>query len=168
MKKQYFIPLVIFFIISIIYAFPVIRNISYLGQMDWDQFTFWNAVPRETILRYGQFPLWNPYANGGNVLLAHPDSPFLSPFYIFVLIFGPVIGLKLQIIVHVFIGLYGMFLLARHMKISTRSSYLSSFIYMMSSMYALRLSEGQTEWFALAFVPWTFLYYLQSLSQLFQ
>jgi len=165
MKKQNITPLVLFYIISVLYAFPVLENISYWGTMDWDQFTFWNAVPRDTILRYHQFPLWNPYVNGGNPMLAHPDSPFLSPLYIFVLLFGPIIGMKIQIIVHIFIGLMGMFTLSKYLNLSDKASYLSSFIFMLNSTYALHLSEGHTEWMAMAFVPWAFLYFIKSLEQ---
>jgi len=165
MYKHNIAPLVIFIIVSIIYAFPVLENISYLGTMDWDQFTFWNAVPRDTILRYHQFPFWNPYVNGGNPMLANPDSSFLSPLYIFVLMFGAVIGLKIQIIVHLIIGLMGMFYLSGHLSLSKKASYLSSFIFMLNSTYALHLSEGHAEWMAMAFVPWAFLYFIKSLEQ---
>ncbi len=156
------IPLLIFVLISLIYSLPILRNISYWGQMDWDQFTFWNAVPRETILKYHQFPLWNPYSNGGNVVLAHPHSSFLSPFYILVLIFGPIIGIKLEIILFLIIGLLGMFFLLKHLGLKEVSSYAGSLIFMLSSIYPLHLTEGHVEWLAMAFVPWLFLSYLKS------
>src|SRR3990172_3500649 len=164
MKKSILKEIFLFSIISIIFCIPILRNFHYWGHMDWDQFTFWNAVPRETLLHYKQFPLWNPYANGGNVLLAHPDSPFLSPFYSLVLIFGPVIGLKTELILHLTVGLLGMFLLSQHLKLNRFSSYFSAFIYMFSSIYALHLSEGQTEWFALSYVPWAFMYFLMGME----
>jgi len=165
MKNNNLIPISVFVIVAVIYALPVFSNISYWGQMDWDQFTYWNAVPREVMLNYHQFPLWTPYTNGGNVLLAHPQSPFLSPLYIFVMVLGPILGLKLQIIVHLVIGLLGMFCLARHLNLKTNAAYLSSFVYMLSSMYVLHLTEGHTEWFAMAFVPWVFYYFLKSLNE---
>src|SRR3989338_243337 len=165
MKRHALIPWLIFSLVALVYAFPILEKISYWGYSDWDQFTFWNAVPRETILRYHQFPLWNPYANGGNVMLAHPDSPFLSPFYVFVLLFGPVLGLKLEIIIHLIAGLGGMFLLSQYMGMGSRSSYFAAFVYMLSSVYAMHLTEGQMEWLALAFVPWVFLYYLKGIKE---
>jgi len=131
--------------------------------MDWDQFTFWHAVPREIILRHGQFPLWNPYANGGNVLLAHPQSAFLSPFFIFVLLGGPILGLKLEIFAHLWLGLLGMHSLSRHLGLNWRAAYLSACVYMLSSVFFLHLGEGQMEWVALAFVPWIFMFYLKSI-----
>ena len=154
----------IFSIAAIIFCSPIFHNFSYLGQMDWDQFTFWNAVPRKTVLTYHQFPLWNPYGNGGNVLLAHPHSSFLSPFYLFVLFFGPVTGIKLEIIVLLIIGMLGMFLLSNHMGGKGISSYAPSFVFMLSSIYPLHLTEGHVEWLGMAFVPWLFLSYLKSID----
>ncbi len=165
MKYHFLTPLIIFLCVAVIFSLPVFHNFHHWGQMEWDQFTFWNAVPRETILTYQQFPLWNPYANGGNVLLAHPHSSFLSPFYIFVLIFGPVIGLKLEIIIHLIIGLGGMFFLSQYLSLNKISSYCASFVFMLSSLYALHLTEGHTEWLTMAFVPWMFLFYLKSFKE---
>jgi len=163
-KESKYFPSIIFFIITIIYCFPIFKNFSYWGQMDWDQFTFWNAVPRHTILDHHQFPLWNPFVNGGNVLLAHPHSPFLSPFYILVLLLGPIAGLKLQIIIHLFLGLLGMFSLAQYFKMDKTSSYLSSFTFMLCSIFPLHLTEGHTSWLTISFIPWIFLFYLKSFA----
>ena len=148
-------------VVAIIFSVPLFRNFSYWGTMDWDQYTFWHAVPREIILKYHQFPLWNPYSNGGNVLLAHTHSPFLSPFYIFVLIFGPIAGLKVEIIIHLFIGMFGMFLLSQKLNLAKYSVYLPPFVFMLSSIYALHLAEGHVEWLTMAFTPWLFLCFLK-------
>ena len=164
MKKFNWTAVLIFSGIALAYTFPIYKNIFYWGHMDWDQFTFWHAVPREIILRYKQFPLWNPYANGGNVLLAHPQSAFLSPFFVFVLLGGPVIGLKLEIFAHLLVGLLGMHALARYLGLNRHCSYFSAVIYMLSAVFPLHLGEGQAEWLALSFVPWLFLFYSQSLG----
>lgn len=163
MRRSNFFPFFIFLLVCLIYAGPLFKNINNWGQMDWDQWTFLNAVPHETILRYHQFPLWSPYGNGGNVALAHPHSPFLSPFYIFVLLFGPIIGLKIQIVVHLLIGMFGMFLLAKHFNLTRYASYLPPLVYMLNSTYTLHLTEGHLEWLSMAFVPWLFLYILKSI-----
>ena len=164
MKKSHWPLLLIFSIVSLIYSFPIFENISYWGQMDWDQFTFWNAVSRETILRYHQFPLWNPYANGGTILLAHPHSSFLSPFYLFILALGPIMGLKVQIVVYLTMGLLGMFLLARYFELSQSACYLTAFVFMLNSLYALHLSEGHACWMPMSLIPWVFMFYLKSLD----
>ena len=165
MRREKIYPFIIFLVVGIIYAFPLLKDMGNWGEMDWDQYTFWHTVPREIILRYHQFPLWNPYSNGGNVLLAHSHCPFLSPLYIFVLIFGPIIGLKLEIIIHLFIGMLGMFFLSKHMNLSRCASFMPPIVYMLSSIYTLHLSEGHVEWLAMAFAPWLFLCFLKSLNR---
>ena len=162
--KQEIIALLIFFAVSLAFAYPVLQKIGNWGIHDWDQHLMYNAVPKNTILEFKQFPLWNPYYCGGNVMLANPQSGFLNPLFIFVLLFGEVIGLKLLIIIYLIIGLLGMFLLARHLKISLISSYLTAFLFMLSGLYAMRVSIGHTVWMQVALMPYVFLFYLKSLE----
>ncbi|HYW79110.1 MAG TPA: hypothetical protein VE890_06005, partial [Thermoguttaceae bacterium] len=83
------------------------------GRGDWDQFTFRFETPRLAILRDGQLPLWNPYVNGGNVLLAHPHCPALSPWYLPTLLLGAPMGLRVGVLLFVIVGTTGMAALLR-------------------------------------------------------
>src|SRR3989338_10339454 len=100
--------ILVFIIMSLILVFPIFKNFNNFGVGDWDQHFVYNAAPKITIEKFWQFPLWNPYYCGGNVLLAHPESPFLSPTYLFVLFFGVVAGLKIQILFHLILGMFGI------------------------------------------------------------
>ena len=97
-KRGRFVPTVIFFCISTIFTLPFLLKWSYIGVGDWELFVTMAAVPAKTILHYGQFPFWNPYIGGGNILFAHPEVGILSPFFSLILIFGPIAGLKIQIL----------------------------------------------------------------------
>lgn len=142
---------------ALLYALPLFKNPSYWGKPDWDQFTFWNAVPRETLLRHGQFPLWNPFSDGGNVMLALPHSSFLSPLYLGVLLFGPVLGLKVQWAACLLLGLLGMHALSRRLGMGRLSSHLPPLVFMLSSLYSLHLREGHVEWTVMGLMPWAYL-----------
>lgn len=165
--------LMIFALVSIIFALPILCNIDYWGggiigtymYSDWDVFHFLNAVPRETLIRYHQIPLWNPYYCGGTVMLANPQSSFLSPLYVFVLLFGPVVGLKIEIFVHLILGMFGMYMLSRYLGMDKICSYLPSFVYMLGSMYSVMITSGMTIFWAIAYIPFVFLYYLKSLRK---
>ena len=158
-------PLFIILILSLLFAAPLLNDFSYWGQMDWDQFVAWNAIGRDTFLRYQQIPLWNPYVNGGNVLFAHPHAPFLSPFYILVLLFGAYTGLKIQAFLYLFIGLIGMFLLGRQEQMSPLAALFAAALFMLNSVYALHVTEGHTEWLVMALLPWLFYFFQKSLKQ---
>ncbi|MCA9393570.1 MAG: YfhO family protein [Candidatus Omnitrophica bacterium] len=165
-KSNHILALLVFLFLSVLFTAPIYDNSDMWGQKDWDQFVMWNAVPYRTITEFRQFPLWNPYVNGGNVMLAHPQSAFLSPFFIFVLIFGPYLGLKIQITVHVFLGLWGMFLLAKNLALRDMAAYLAAFVFMFAAVYPLHLTEGHTEWLCMAFMSWLFLAYRKSLDDI--
>ncbi len=156
------LPIAVMAAATVLYALPLFQNVTYWGRPDWDQFTFWNAVPRETLLRYGQIPLWNPFSNGGNVMLAMPHSSFLSPLYLPVLLLGPVVGLKVQWAACVLLGMLGMHALARRFDLAPFSRLLPPFVFMLSSLYSLHLREGHAEWAVMALLPWTFLCWLLS------
>jgi len=96
--------------------------------------------------------------------LAHPHSLFLSPMYLFVLMLGPILGLKIEILVHMILGLFGMFQLSRFKGLSDSAAYLASFTFMLSSIFVLHLTEGHASWLVMAFLPWTVLYYLKSIA----
>jgi hypothetical protein len=164
-RKEIIAALVIFAAISLIFAHPIFQNLKNWGIHDWDQHLMYNGVPRLALVEFKQAPLWNPYYCGGNVMLANPQSSFLSPLFVFIIIFGEVIGLKLLILAYLMFGLLGMYLLARHAGISTLSSYLSSFVFMLSGIYFMRLTVGHTVWLQIALVPYIFYFYLRSIKQ---
>ena len=95
-KKTKLIFPAIFFLLAVYYTLPFLLKYDFWGLRDWDMFTTLAAVPVGTIVHYGQFPFWNPYLGGGNILFHHPQVAVLSPFLLLYLIFGAVVGLKLQ------------------------------------------------------------------------
>jgi hypothetical protein len=154
----------VFTVISLLFVLPIFSNFSYWGSYDWDQHMFYHGSAQVSILKFHQFPLWNPFYCGGNLLLANPQSPFLSPFFLFVLLFGAVYGLKIEVIAYLIIGLFGMWLLARQLGIKGLAAYFAPIIFMLSSWYALHTQAGHTTFFPFALLPFTFLFYLKALK----
>ncbi len=173
MKKNLFLKWIgehrygVFFVfIAAAYCFPFLGNISNWGGLDWDQYMFWHEAPRVSILQYGQFPLWNPFAGGGNVLLAHPQSCFLSPFFILTLVFGAVIGVKLEMTLLFLIGLFSADRLGRYVGLSRGASFLSACIFMLCATNALHLTEGHMEWSFVGLVPLAVLFFLKAIKKI--
>ncbi len=152
----------IFFILALLFLLPIFSNVNNWGDYDWDQHFFYHGSARNSILKFNEFPLWNPFYCGGNPLLANPQSVFLSPFFLFVLLFGTVLGLKIEIIAYLVLGLFGMFLLSRKMGLKIIPSYFSAVVFMFSSWFAVRVLVGHTTFFPFALLPWAFLFYLYS------
>jgi hypothetical protein len=151
-----------FAVIAFIFTLPIFFQLSNWGILDWDQHLFYHAVPRVSLLEYGQFPLWNPYYCGGTVLLANPQSRLLSPSFLLILLFGEVVGIKIDIWLHLVIGLLGTYALARHYQLASSFAMMASFVFMLSSMYALNLTVGMTWFLSVAYLPWVFLFCLKA------
>ena len=151
--------------LGILFSVPIITNLQNWGTHDWDQHFAFHEAARKSIVEYGQFPLWNPWMCGGNLLLANPQSTFLNPAFVFVLLFGTVIGMKLIIIFYLVLGMLGMYLVARFYGAGKLSSFIAPIIFMLSSTYALRASMGHSVWLTLGLVPFVFLFFLKSIKK---
>ena len=145
---------------------PILHNFQNWGSRDWDLHAFYHAVPRLTILEYRQIPLWNPYHCGGSPLLAHPQSYFLSPLFSFILIFGIVPGIKLEIIFMSFIGIWGAYRLSRFFGLNIVPAVFSSFIFIFNSMFSLSVASGMLNFLTITLVPWAVLYFIKSLKDI--
>lgn len=144
---------------------PVFEGIHNVGVSDWDSHFFFHAVPVRTILEYGQFPLWNPYYCGGNVMLASPESNFLAPPFIFALLFGEVVGVKLIIAFYAVMGFLGMYLLSRVLGLARLSSLVPAAVFMTSSWFTLRVSEGHSSFLPFALMPFVAAMYIKSFGE---
>jgi hypothetical protein len=124
------------------------------GRRDWDQFTFRYETPRLALLRDRVLPTWNPYASGGTVLLAHPLSPVLSPWYGIFLVLGAPIGLRVQVAVFMALGAIGMSALLTRLGATRAGGIAGGLVFMMSSLFALHIAEGHLDWSVLGLMPW--------------
>ncbi len=159
------IPLAVFSILALIMLSPIFINFGYWGLHDWDQHFFYHGTAAITMLKFHQFPLWNPFYCGGNPYLANPQSPFLTPFFPLLLIFGTVAGLKIQALLYFLIGLIGMYFLSKELKITGYAAFIPPIVFMLSSWYSLRVEVGHTTFFPFALIPLVFLFYLKSLKE---
>ena len=148
--------------LSLFYCAPLFSGLNRSGRGDWDQFTFRRLTPRLAMLRDFQIPLWNPYVNGGNVLLAHPHCPAFSPWYLPTLLFGAELGVRIEVLLLVTLGATGMAALLRQWNVSRAGSVLGGLLLMMSAHLTLHLAEGHVEWCALGLMPWAVLCLVRS------
>lgn len=137
------------------------------GELDiWQQGLFVAAVPRRVLLEYRQLPFWNPWGSGGVPCLAHPYSSFLSPGYLFTLLCGPVMGLKLRAAAALWLGLAGGYLLGRRFSPGRFAPYLCACVFLLGSWYPLYMSRWHVEFIPFACFPWLLLFYLRGLDEL--
>lgn len=164
-KSNHLWALLFFTVVSFVFCLPLFYQIHNWGIYDWDHDFLFHGVPNTTILVYHQIPLWNPYSCGGNVLLAHPEARFLSPLFLLELLFGVITGLKLEIWVHILIGMYGMYLITANLfRFAPISRLLPPIIYMLSGMYAFHIAVGHTRMMTIAYIPYVFYFFIKAVE----
>ena len=96
---------------SVGFCLPLFEQPLALGANDWDQHLFYYGVVLKNAVEYGQPPFWNPWYCGGNVMWQNPQIALLSPVYPLALVMPLQLAMKINIVLHYWIGFAGMHLL---------------------------------------------------------
>jgi hypothetical protein len=140
---------------ALAFTYPILRHFGQPGfNNDWDFTWQLHWVPYLTVVHFHQFPFWNPYKCGGMPMLANPQARFLTPFFLLHLIWGPVVGLQLEIVMHLAIAWAGGYVLARAMGRSALAAILCGSLFPGSSWFYLHMGVGQAVFLPALYLPW--------------
>lgn len=98
-------------VLSVIVCLPLFDQPGALGTNDWDQHLFYYGAVLKSVVEYGQLPFWNPWYCGGNVLWQNPQIAILSPVYPLTAVLSLQLAMKVNIVLHYWIGFVGMHVL---------------------------------------------------------
>ena len=79
---------------------------------DWLSTRLFDAWSYHSLHDFHEPPLWCPYVGGGYPNWQHPTDGTFSPFILTVALLGPVIGVKVNLLILIFLGGLGVFFLA--------------------------------------------------------
>jgi len=165
-NKQKQIIIIIYFFVSFFTGLFLFNKNNYLklGTQDWDQHYAYAEANIISLLKYHQLPLWNPYHCGGMTQIGNPQNDFLSPFFLVILFFGPIVGYKMLFLIYLFLGLLGSYYLGILFEISKLGSFFISFIYSFS-VITVGFALGTTNFLGLLFLPFLCYFYVKSLFE---
>jgi len=133
-------------IVSLVFVFflPIFIHIHSIRRGgDWLQHYSFYASARRIILDYHQIPFRTPYFEGGYPMLAHPQDPSLDPIFLFPLIFGEVVGMKVIMLFYSLIGSLGMYYLTRWVLRFTRTgALLATLVFAFGNWLLSRMMDG--------------------------
>ena len=141
--------------LGFIFSYPLLTALSVpSGFYDWDFHLTFSWVQYDTIWRFHQIPLWNPYKCGGLPALGNPQDRVLTPFTLVHLLAGPIAGLYLEVPLHFAVAWAGGYVLARVVGISRLAAIGAATVFPASSWYALHATVGHADLFSFALLPW--------------
>jgi hypothetical protein len=146
---------------SLLFAFP-----NATGWRDWDFHLFLHAAVLKSLVEYGQLPLWNPWYCGGNVLWANPQAAFFSPVYPLAAVMSIPLAMKINIVIHYWVGLVGMHLLLTRifgLKFLPAILFLAS-AFVFSGAPALHLAVGHANFLPAFYLPFLLYFFFFALE----
>ncbi len=145
---------------ALAFSYPLLGHLAVRGfAFDWN-YNFEHAwAAWYSVMRLHQFPMWQSWRCGGYPLLGHPETRILTPFFLLTLLFGPIVGVHLEVIIHIAIGFAGAYFLARAVGISRLGAVASAITFMGSSWYYLHLGVGHAMFMSYVYAPWALAFF---------
>jgi hypothetical protein len=137
---------------------PVLHDLDLYGGHDWDEMSAHRLLTVKALLRFGQLPLWMPYACGGfsewgNVQGA---SNLVSPFLPFYLLFELRHALRVELLGTVLLSALGTWLLAGQLTRSVSARTFACLVFVANGRFALQATTGHLWHLQYCYVPWAF------------
>jgi hypothetical protein len=114
---------------------------------------------RVSVIKYGQFPWFNPWVAGGVPLYANPQFGLVSIQAILVLIFGTLVGLKISIILYALLGMWGIYCLLRYNDTPVARSLMLGYIFAFGGFGVYHITGGHLTfavYYLIPFLLWSF------------
>ncbi|HUP49611.1 MAG TPA: hypothetical protein VNA04_12565 [Thermoanaerobaculia bacterium] len=83
----------------------------------------------------GELPLWNRYFHAGQPIAANPEHEIFYPFTWLILLPSYDLGYRLHVLVHLYIGLLGMYALLRSMRVGPPAAFFGAVSFALGGIY---------------------------------
>ncbi len=152
------VRLAYFALLTLVTTWPLLSSAGSLNTYrDSHPLVQYEESARQTLLQFGEAPLWDPYYCGGLDGLGTPQSRFVSPTFLITLIFGTLRAEPLIAFVMILIGLEGAFRYARSRGSTNLGAALGSPVFALSGIFAVAPALGWYNFFGFELVPWAVL-----------
>ncbi|MGH7436672.1 MAG: hypothetical protein ACRENE_13445 [Polyangiaceae bacterium] len=140
---------------------PTLGDRTTIGGHDWDQMESHRYLVTKTILRFHQFPFWNPYACGGHATWGGFESGTIvvSPWLPFYLLFSLPLALRVEIFGSALVSMIGAWLLAGRFTRSAAVRALVVVVFAVNGRWTLQLAAGHTWHLVYGLTPWALYFY---------
>lgn len=160
------IVLALIAIVITLFCLPILENFLNISHNpNFCQSASFAYFTRSAIIEHCQFPLRCPYFGGGYPLISNPHDLSLSPFFIFVFIFGEVTAFKILIVLVYYICAFSMYYLTRYILQFGRIASLFSSLTLSLSWYASQLAEVRIPKIYFYFLPLLLIFLIKGRTQ---
>jgi len=153
-------------LVTLAFFVPLLRMWGWYGRGDWGYFHLLDEVARRTIRDFGQWPEWNPYVCGGNVLAANTQAHVGSPWVILPLWLGPADGIKVVAMLHGAIGAVGSLALFGLLGLRGAGRFLATVVFVCSGFFGHQVAGGHVWALPFYYLPLVLYFFLRGAWEL--
>lgn len=134
---------------------PWLGDLSTFGFHDWDSQTAHRYLVRLSLLRYHEFPAWNPFACGGFPAWGYVegDTTVVSPFLPAYLLLPLSVAIRVEVLGMAALSALGAYLVASRFTESHAARALVAALWAVNGRWALQAAAGHTWHLAYAWTP---------------
>lgn len=158
--------------LAVAYAAPVFSPLTAVHSgdavkdFDWLKIAAFEHHARQSLAQ-GGLAFWCPYFGGGYPLVAHPEDASLSPLTLPSYLVGEAVGMKIQFVLALFFGAWGIFLVARRVFAQSIPAAVTAAVALLfSGWMAWRLHYGWPMHFGYFLFPFAFYFLVRAVEDL--
>jgi hypothetical protein len=144
-------------VVGILFFADVLVGVNGFYMRDLTRYYYPTKQILREIVLHGEFPYWNRYFSAGQPIAANPEHEVFYPLTWLILLPSYDLGFRLHILVHVFIGLLGMYALLRSMEMRPFAAWFGAMAWGVGGLY-LSYINLLPILFCAAWLPLTCLY----------
>jgi len=150
--------LAVFSLLAAALVWPILPDAAKLNEFrDVHHLFFYERAAIDTISRFGELPLWNPWYCGGFDAVGAPQTRFMSPTLLLGLVFGAERAEILTVFFFTVLGMEGMYRWLRLRVPSAAAAMCVAPVFALSGQYAVAYYRGWIQFFGFELVPWILL-----------
>lgn len=134
-RRQDAIALAILAVLATILFWDVLVGTHNFYMRDLTRYYYPTKQILREIVQQGEFPWWNRQFGAGQPIAANPEHEVFYPLTWLILLPSFDLGYRLHILVHIYIGLFGMYALLRSMRTSAPTAAFGAISFALGGIY---------------------------------
>ncbi|HEY4642799.1 MAG TPA: hypothetical protein VII75_15765, partial [Thermoanaerobaculia bacterium] len=134
-RRSDLLAVALLFLIATISFADVLFGINQLYLRDLTRYYYPAKQILRDVVQHGEFPYWNRYFSAGQPIAANPEHEVFYPFTWLILLPSYDLGFRLHILIHIYIGLLGMYLLLRSMELRPAAAWFGALSFGLGGIY---------------------------------
>jgi TM2 domain-containing membrane protein YozV len=134
-RRTDLLALALLFLIATISFADVLVGVNQLYMRDMTRYYYPAKQILREVVQHGEFPYWNRYFSAGQPIAANPEHEVFYPLTWLILLPSYDLGYRLHILIHLYIGLLGMYALLRSMELRPPAAWFGALSFGLGGLY---------------------------------